>query len=492
MMSAQKRKRTDFTLKEKLEIIDAAKKEPNQSKLAGEISKKWGVEVKRTTVKGILSKKDAIEAAIKAGVSSKRMKLTQPHDPKLDEGVLMWLKQARGQNLPVSGDLIKEKAMKLTELMHIPDFMTSDGWLDSFKKRNGVTFKTVQGEAGAVDSQSFIDWQQQVLRPLLRQFSADDVFNLDETGLFWQLLPNKTMAFRGERCTGGKKSKQRITLLVGANTSGSEKFPLLVIGNSKRPRSFKKKEIPVTYKANSKAWMTAEIFEEMLRAWDGRLGQQGRRVLVCLDNFSGHPPELQLNNIQQVFFPPNTAANSQPMDQGIIENFKRYYKKLLLCRRLEAMDDRGKEFKFTLLDALHVAQYAWEQVSKLTIRNCFAKAKFIRTEPQDAEMLEIWKALPAEEKMHENEEIELPDFLEADERLATGGSFMLEEIAEEMLYNEELVESEDEVIVEEEIVLFEEAQRAWITVRKFIQQTSRKPGVMQACDRLDNEMNEIR
>ena len=140
--------------------------------------------------------------------------------------------------------------------------------------------------------------------------------------------------------------------------SGSEKFPLLVIGNSKRPRSFKNKEIPVTYKENSKAWMTAEIFEEMLRPWDGRLGQQGCRVLVCRDNFSGHPPELQLNNIQQVFFPPNTTANSQPMDQGIIENFKRHYKKLLLCRRLEAMDDRGKEFKFTLLDALHVARYA--------------------------------------------------------------------------------------------------------------------------------------
>ena len=148
-----------------------------------------------------------------------------------------------------------------------------------------------------------------------------------------------------------------------------------------------------------------------------------------------------------------------------------------------------------MLDALHVARYAWEQVSKSTIRNCFAKAKFIdeeiRTEPQDAELLEIWKALPAEEKMHENEEIELPDFLEADERLATGGSFTLEEIAE-MLYNEEPVESEDEVIVEEEIVLFEEAQRAWITVRKFMQQTSGKPDVMQACDRLDNEMNEIR
>ena len=61
-------------LKEK-KIIDAAKKEPNQSKLAREMSKKWGIKVKQTTVKGILSKKDAIEDTIKAGIPSKCMKL---------------------------------------------------------------------------------------------------------------------------------------------------------------------------------------------------------------------------------------------------------------------------------------------------------------------------------------------------------------------------------------------------------------------------------
>ena len=235
-MSSQKRKRTDFTSKEKKEIIDAAKKEPNQSKLAREMSKNWGIEVKRTTVKGILSKKDAIEAAIRAGIPSKRKKLKPAKLSELDEGVLIWLKQAREQNLPVVGDLIKKKALKLAELMHIPDFIASDGWLDNFKKRNGITFKTVQCEAGRVDLQPLLEWQQQVLQPLLRQFSADDVFNLDETGLFWRLLPNKTMSFRGERCTGGKKSKHRITLLIGANMSGTEKFPLLAVGKSNRPR----------------------------------------------------------------------------------------------------------------------------------------------------------------------------------------------------------------------------------------------------------------
>jgi len=121
--------------------------------------KNLGIEVKKTTVKGILSTKDAVEAAIKVGVPPKRMKLTQAHNPKLDEWLLMWLKQARGQNLPVSGDLIEKKAMKLDELMNILDFMASDGWLDNFERRHGITFQTAQGEAGAVDSQSFLEFQ---------------------------------------------------------------------------------------------------------------------------------------------------------------------------------------------------------------------------------------------------------------------------------------------------------------------------------------------
>ena len=113
-----------------------------------EISKKRGIKVKRTSVDGNLCKKNAIEAAIKAGIPSKCMKLIQAHDPKLDEVELIWLKQAKEQNLPVSSDLIKEMAMKLAGLMHISEFMTSNGWLDNFKKRHGITFKTMQGETG--------------------------------------------------------------------------------------------------------------------------------------------------------------------------------------------------------------------------------------------------------------------------------------------------------------------------------------------------------
>ena len=104
--------------------------------------------------------KDAIEAAIRAGIPSKCKKLKPTKQSELDERVLTWLMQAREQNLPVGGGLIKEKALKLAELMHIPDFIASKDWLDNFKKSNGIMFKTVQGEAGAIDLQPLFEWQQ--------------------------------------------------------------------------------------------------------------------------------------------------------------------------------------------------------------------------------------------------------------------------------------------------------------------------------------------
>jgi hypothetical protein len=148
-----------------------------------------------------------------------------------------------------------------------------NGWLEGFKHRHGIVFKSIQGEAGAVDVETLSTWQHEVPRNEISQFSPDDVFNVDETGLFWHLLPNKTLAFKGEKCTSGKKSKERITVLIGANMSGTEKLPLLVIGKSAKPRCFKNKDVPLDYTANKKAWMTGDIFAPVAEA----LGSQARQ-----------------------------------------------------------------------------------------------------------------------------------------------------------------------------------------------------------------------
>ena len=107
--------------------------------------------------------------------------------------------------------------------------------------------KYIAGEEGSVSEEMLRDWTSRQLPDLLGKFSPDDIFNADETGLFWKCLPDKSLSLKGERCSGGKRSKDGITVLVYANMFGSVNLPLLVIGRFAKPRCFKNaRTIPVS------------------------------------------------------------------------------------------------------------------------------------------------------------------------------------------------------------------------------------------------------
>lgn len=53
------------------------------------------------------------------------------------------------------------------------------------------------------------------------------------------MLPDKTMEFKDVNCNSENKNKERITAMVCANMSGTDKLPLLVIGRVSHPRCFK-------------------------------------------------------------------------------------------------------------------------------------------------------------------------------------------------------------------------------------------------------------
>ena len=56
------------------------------------------------------------------------------------------------------------------------------------------------------------------------------------------------------------------------------------------------------------------------------------RYLYLIDNAPCHPPDLKgkFSNINVCFLPKNTTSRLQPLDAGIIQNFKVKYRKLLL------------------------------------------------------------------------------------------------------------------------------------------------------------------
>jgi hypothetical protein len=88
------------------------------------------------------------------------------------------------------------------------------------------------------------------VRQLAAEYNPDNVLNMDETGLFWKLIPERTLATQAG--SGGKKSKDRITLAFTISASG-KKEQVWYIGKSKNPRCFKninRKLLRIEYRNN--------------------------------------------------------------------------------------------------------------------------------------------------------------------------------------------------------------------------------------------------
>lgn len=70
---------------------------------------------------------------------------------------------------------------------------------------------------------------------LLRGWDSRDIFNLDESGMFFKMLPGKRFAFAKQDCSRGKKYKDRLTTTFCTNMDRTEKERILVIGKVKKP-----------------------------------------------------------------------------------------------------------------------------------------------------------------------------------------------------------------------------------------------------------------
>lgn len=96
-----KRKHTPISLEKKKEVIDAAVKNNNKTKLAEQFK------IPRRTIGDILNNKAAIFKAIEEGGSAKRARLRPGMHVKMEEALVMWIKQVRSKNLSVTGELVK-------------------------------------------------------------------------------------------------------------------------------------------------------------------------------------------------------------------------------------------------------------------------------------------------------------------------------------------------------------------------------------------------
>lgn len=439
--------------------------------------------------------------------AGRKKTLRQGEFPKMETELYSWFLMQRERHATVTSHILREKAIQIYE-KHYGDskFAASRGWVNKFKKRYGIRHLKVSGEKLSSDPT--------VVKPFLQQLSEkirelnlqpNQIYNADESALFWKLLPDRTLVHAREKAAPGRKtSKERVTFLACANGDGEHKLKMMVIGKSKNPRAFKNCTLPVEYHSTKKAWMTSalfvkwfhESFVKQVRVFQESNNLSGNALLL-IDNAPSHATEAQLTSddgkVVTMFLPPNCTPLIQPMDQNAIRLVKLYYRKNLLIHVLsfEESDISNTLKKMNLKDAVFMLASSWDKVTPESIQKCWHRIFFYSDSENESDDSEYDSddliPLSVLRERHQSEERrETAEIINMLQNIATEDNQLTEsEIQEWIVGDEENLplhsdesNSEEEAVIVEAKVKHDEAIQCFSTCIKWAEENGAELNAM--------------
>lgn len=226
---------------------------------------------------------------------------------------------------------------------------------------------------------------------------------MDETGLFYNLLPNRSYVkvehHKNARGLKLVKAKDRVTLFIATNATGNNKVPLCLIGKSLKPICFKHGPPCLKYFSQAKAWSDSKVFKQWWEFFLNHIRMKtAEKVLLIMDNCGPHGSEITdpQNQVKVVFLPPNVTSMYQPMDSRVIAMVKKNYRYCLLRMILETFEERqvlhetAKRAKMGagtmglneghtphLKDMMDILYTVWDEKPASKIKICWKKSTLV-------------------------------------------------------------------------------------------------------------------
>ncbi|XP_055486478.1 tigger transposable element-derived protein 1-like [Leucoraja erinacea] len=348
-------------------------------KLVKTIAREFGLS--HSTISTIFKDKKRIKSSASVRSTIISMKRTGPLDD-MERLLVAWMEEQIQKGLPLRPLSIQAKARSLFHTLeqrprdptytHV--FTATPGWFKRFKRRHNFHHVMFNSQAAGADARSAAAFKEELHGIIAdEKYLPEQIFNVDETGLFWKRMPEGTYIHQE---AGFKACTDCVTLLLGGNVSGFKLKPLLIY-HSENPPALKDVSEHVYYRHNTKAWMTSVMFQGwFVNCFIPQAREYCRqshipfKLLLVLDNGPGHPPHMgDLHpNVKVVYLPPYTTALIQPMGQGVIAAFKAYYVGQMFAQAVEATQTGQtlREFwrEFNLANAIRNIAAAWEEVTQ--------------------------------------------------------------------------------------------------------------------------------
>lgn len=109
--------------------------------------------------------------------------------PEITEMMDLWVMKAQHDKVLLTGEVLRQKWRKYAGMRGIPEedrLGLSEGWLTSFKVRNGLKNYKRHEEASSADVTHAEEERARIKEIILNSgYGMDDIFNMDETGLYY-------------------------------------------------------------------------------------------------------------------------------------------------------------------------------------------------------------------------------------------------------------------------------------------------------------------
>ena len=385
---SRKRRNTRIPIKSKLEAVQFAKMFNNNSQAA----LKFGVD--ESTIRRWRLKEEQFKKQSHINTKITLHKGKESKFKNIEHYLINFIDSNRKMGNPISTLAIIAEIIKLCPEAKDASKGSLRVWVYRFMKRYTLSFRS-STHIGQKMPDNVVKEVKKFFKKVIKErvsypYGLKLICNMDETPIFLNMPPSKTIAKKGAKTVfirTHNQEKVRISVLLTIAADGTKLPPFVIFKDKKHGKNEENlKKLPMVQNGevfvacNENAWSTTHIMKKWLnKVWIpyvNKINPEDGQGLMIIDSAPSHikPSLLEYINKKKqkyVLIPPGMTRVLQPLDVSINGPFKRYMKNLYIDECIRNKDINMKISREQILKWILEIWHDESKIKKINVENSF-------------------------------------------------------------------------------------------------------------------------